>query len=103
MLITVATEVVASCRCTAVVNVAMHLVVVTPFEGMMSEQRKDKMWSADSMRSMMMKPRKSLTIVEPLCCAVTLDHAGDDVSGIVVLVAFLDVVLEDGCCSSCPS
>ena len=30
-----ATEVVASCRCTAVVDVAMHLVVVTPFDGTM--------------------------------------------------------------------
>ena len=35
-----------------------------------------------------MKPRKSLTDVEPLCCALTLDHACDDVSEIVVHVAF---------------
>ena len=31
---------------------------------------------------------KSLTVVEPLCCTLTLDHAGDDVSEIVVHVAF---------------
>ena len=34
------------------------------------------------------EPRKSLTDAEPLSCALTLDHAGDDVSGAVVHVAF---------------
>ena len=43
-----------------------HLTDNTPFDGTLSEQRKDKMWSADSVRSMMMKPWKSLADVDHL-------------------------------------
>ena len=63
----------------------------------------DKMWSADSVRSMMMKPRKSLANVEPVVDAHSPSIMLVMMSAGLLCTCFLDVVLEDGCCSSCSS